>query len=313
MADFIFRLDLKREKKETDGQDGVYIRKNENLAEQEGILHDQDILSRPSEDNILDWIEKLYRTSRGFEIGTFNPSLVATIIKKQSAKWAGLALGYISGIIAMIHYFIVKVLEKVCPDDRVRGNLLSILVDDLTDKYRDAVERVKFLLHVERIGTPMTLNEYLQENLDKNLEKRYVCLSSDRQDWLSGYFSRERNKHAAKENGTTQHEGNHSIETEKDNPMSSGKHTVQYIHDILHAYYEVASKRFVDNVCMQATDYHLVTRPFTPLKLFSPSLITGLNPEQLDNIAGEDPMVNRKRAQLKNAIEEIETGRKILL
>lgn len=96
-------------------------------------------------------------------------------------------------------------------------------------------------------------------------------------------------------------------------PMSNIKHTVQDIHDILKAYYKVARKRFVDNVCMQATDYHLVTGPETPLKLFSPSLVSGLTPEQLEEIAGEDPTLKWKRRQLKKEIEELEAGRKILL
>ncbi|RJE20390.1 DYNc [Aspergillus sclerotialis] len=77
--------------------------------------------------------------------------------------------------------------------------------------------------------------------------------------------------------------------------MSNTRHTAQYIHDILESYYEIAAKRFVDNVCMQAADY-LVTGPSTPLKLLAPSLITRMTPEQFESIAGEDAMVNRKRS-----------------
>src|SRR3712207_8113944 len=54
----------------------------------------------------------------------------------------------------------------------------------------------------------------------------------------------------------------------------------------LHSYYKVARKRFVDTVCMQATDYHLLTGPTSPLRVFSPSLISNLTTEQLDIIAG---------------------------
>lgn len=64
---------------------------------------------------------------------------------------------------------------------------------------------------------------------------------------------------------------------------------------------------------MQATDYYLVTGPSTPLKVFTPSFITGMTPEQLESLVGEDAMVSRKRAHLKREIEELEAGRKILL
>lgn len=57
-------------------------------------------------------------------MGTFNPALLSAIMKKQSTKWTVLALGYASDVIAMIHNFIVHVLERVCPDGRVRDNLL---------------------------------------------------------------------------------------------------------------------------------------------------------------------------------------------
>jgi hypothetical protein len=96
-------------------------------------------------------------------------------------------------------------------------------------------------------------------------------------------------------------------------PMSNTRHTVHDIHDILESYYKVARKRFVDNVCMQATDYHLVTGPNTPLKLLSPSYILNLAEHQLEDIAGEDPSLKRKRKQLKKEIDDLQQGRKILL
>ncbi|OJJ30575.1 hypothetical protein ASPWEDRAFT_187956 [Aspergillus wentii DTO 134E9] len=245
--------------------EAIKVRKTKDWLELEGILHDPELIPSPSDEGIIAWINKLYRTSRGFEIGTFNSSLLATIMKKQSTKWKRLALVYISDVITMIHIFITEVIEKVCPDDRVRSNILSALMDDLIKKYKNAVEQVEFLLNVEKSGTLMALNDELEKNSFKSRQKR------------------------------------------------ANNTTVQYIHNILKSYYEVASKRFIDNVCMQATDYHLVTGPSTPLKLFVPSFVTGLSNEQLEFLAGEDSMLYRKRAQLKREIEELEKGRKILL
>ena len=93
---------------------------------------------------------------------------------------------------------------------------------------------------------------------------------------------------------------------------SNADHTLYEIYDILRAYYKVARKRFVDNICMQAADYHLVNGPDSPIKVFSPSFIGNLNDEQLEKIAGEDNATRRKRAQLKKDIENLEQGRRIL-
>ena len=93
---------------------------------------------------------------------------------------------------------------------------------------------------------------------------------------------------------------------------SNAEHTVQDIHDILKAYYQVARERFVDNLCMQAADYHVVTGPYSPLKLFSTTFVSGLTGEQLMDIAGEDATMLRKRFALIKEISDLVEGRKIL-
>lgn len=96
-------------------------------------------------------------------------------------------------------------------------------------------------------------------------------------------------------------------------PMNNTDHTVKDLHDILHAYYKVALKRFIDNICMQAADYHLVTGPEAPMKLFSPAWVSSLPEDKLEEIAGEDKSTRRKRRQLWKQIEEPEAGRKGLI
>ena len=88
---------------------------------------------------------------------------------------------------------------------------------------------------------------------------------------------------------------------------------IQDLHDILCAYYKVARKRFVDNVCMQGADYHLIAGPDTPLKVFTPAFVGSLSKEQLESIAGEDLSTRRKRKELRNEIANLEKGRKVLI
>ena len=94
--------------------------------------------------------------------------------------------------------------------------------------------------------------------------------------------------------------------------IENPKHTVQDIHDILEAYYGVARKRFVDNVCMQATDYHLVSGPETPLGVFCPTFVGKLTSSQLEAIAGEDRASIQRRRQLGKQIECLREGKKAL-
>jgi hypothetical protein len=128
----------------------------------------------PPQENIFKWLTKVYETSRGFELGTFGGSILAMTMKTQSAKWEAIAVAYIKDITAMAHAFIRDLLRIVCPDPRVREALMSVLMDELLAKYRAALDFVHFLLHVERTGTPATVNHYFADNL----EKWYVHLSS---------------------------------------------------------------------------------------------------------------------------------------
>jgi hypothetical protein len=98
--------------------------------------------------------------------------------------------------------------------------------------------------------------------------------------------------------------------------QSSGSYVdriVLELHNTLKAYYEVALDRFVDTVCMQAADFFLVTGEESPMSLFSSSFVSGLTEGQLEEIAGEDVGLKRRRTQLKKEIQELEMGRRILV
>lgn len=95
--------------------------------------------------------------------------------------------------------------------------------------------------------------------------------------------------------------------------MSNVANNVQRLHDILKSYYKVAYKRFVDNVCMQAADFHLVRGPDTAVKVFSPAFVSDLTPKQLERIAGEDAVTKRKRADLVRQLENLKKAKNLLV
>lgn len=145
----------------------VPSRKLNSCSDIEDILHDPVQIPNSLEQGILPWIEKLYRESRGFELGTFNSAILSSVLKKQSARWPFLAEGYICDIISMVHIFTSKALKIFCGDQRLGQNILSFLMEDLIEKYQQALSMTDFLLRIEREGTPMTQNHYLNSNLQK--------------------------------------------------------------------------------------------------------------------------------------------------
>ena len=133
----------------------------------EDILAEGESLTLPEEGIILEWLVKLHKESRGLELGTFDPGLLTGAMHAQSERWEKLAYGYLSDIIAYTHTFVVDLIHAVCPDTRVADQLVSFLTDRLVQKYEKAMEQAKFILHVERSNTPLTMNHYFNDNLEK--------------------------------------------------------------------------------------------------------------------------------------------------
>lgn len=73
----------------------------------------------------------------------------------------------------------------------------------------------------------------------------------------------------------------------------------------LNAYYKVALKTFVDNVCRQVIERHLL-RPLP--EIFSPSSVAGYTDDELQSLAGEMPDVVEKRKQLLQQIQNLRAG-----
>lgn len=93
---------------------------------------------------------------------------------------------------------------------------------------------------------------------------------------------------------------------------SNKDHDVRNIHDILHAYYDVARTRFIDNACKQAADFHLVNGPTTPLRVLSAVFVSCLTEEKLEQIAGEDPKVRRQRDKLQKDMRSLIAAMEVL-
>ena len=252
----------------------------------------------PKPDNIFDWIESAYRTSRGFELGTFDPSLLPIIFQEQSKKWDGLALAYISDVIQVIHSFTNDLLSALCPDRRVRLNLWTLITDELLERYQKAISHTHFILDVERKGTPLTTNHYFNDNLQKaRVERLKSALKGQAVEVKFGNEYRDMVKMDAIVSSVQ---------------MGNLEHTVEDIHAILKSYYKVARKRFVDVVCMQAADHFLVTGSESPLRLLTPSFVHRLSLDSLNLIAGEDVVSKRTRNVLIHEIKCLKAGKKLL-
>ena len=149
------------------GSDRKSVRYKKNYTDLEDLMEDSRMIRVPKVFGIKQWLREIYKNSRGFEVGIFGASLLPIAFKEQSANWEALALGFVEDIVSLVHAFTVDLLAGICKDPRARQGLYSVLFDHLTDRYKKSIDHTKFLLTVERSGTPMTTNHYFADNLDK--------------------------------------------------------------------------------------------------------------------------------------------------
>jgi hypothetical protein len=143
------------------------IRLEDDHIDIQDVVQERTKVSKVTKKDILSWLRKEYRESRGFELGTFDTALLNVVMKEQAAKWRGLALGYISDIISLVHSFILGVLDYITPNSRVREGIRTNILEDMTKMYRNAISQTEFLISVELDGTPATYDPYFNETREK--------------------------------------------------------------------------------------------------------------------------------------------------
>ncbi|ORY65220.1 interferon-induced GTP-binding protein Mx2 [Pseudomassariella vexata] len=248
------------------------------------------------DDDIMEYIELVYNNSRGADLGTFSGSMLAAIFKEQTKNWESITLYHVSRSIILVHQFIVKVIEEVCPDAHVFDTLWNDhILEKLQQTYIRAIDKAKYLLSIEREHLPFTLNHYFNDNLQKLQGERLVSLMKN----LG--ISDDTGAHL-----TWPQVGN--LSANKGNP----EHVREYIHDVLYSYYKVALKRFVDVVCQQAVFYYLLRGQESPLQIFKYELVNEFSDEELENIAGESASVKAQRAKLDRDIKDFEEAMRVL-
>ena len=267
------------------------------------ILHLDLHISLIKRYDILSWIETEYRKARGYSLEVMDPNILPMLWQKQSSNWQGITLSFMNDIIVYVHDFIGRLLHHVCPDSKVRSGLLAFIMDDLLAKYGAAIKHVEFILRVERHGTLLTKNHYFGDTLSKMRNDRFVK-AMKKLEFLAKPASSKSildTVYAVPVSGMTSALSQSNLE-----------HAVDDIHTVLNAYYKVTMKCFIDTVVKQGADYYLLTSDESPLKILTPLFISSMTPEQLDEIAGEDLVTKRERQELKEEIQALEQGKKLL-
>ncbi|KAI0392042.1 hypothetical protein F5Y17DRAFT_381299 [Xylariaceae sp. FL0594] len=96
----------------------------QDYPELEEIMSPRDkVPEATSEDGIMDYVEAVYKASRGQELGTFGDHILHTLFKEQSKKWNDITLRHMDVIVFYVHRFVSETIKCLCLDRKVHERL----------------------------------------------------------------------------------------------------------------------------------------------------------------------------------------------
>ncbi|KAK8008225.1 Interferon-induced GTP-binding protein Mx, partial [Apiospora marii] len=232
----------------------------------------------------------IYTHTRGRELpGSYNYVLQAELFREQSSPWESLAHSHIRKVFTTTTQWVTDAAAKVVPETAIRREIISIYHRWLGSTEARADDELRKLLADEK-RYPITYNHYYTDNIQK--ARRDALIEPVKEALLS-----------------TLQDGRHSIY------RSTGEYTKsmevvrsQVIVDMdeqacsealicLNAYYKVAMKTFVDNICRQVVERHIRDR--LP-DVFNPSIVAQFSDEKILLLGSESEAQQRMRDGLTN-------------
>ncbi|RDL37655.1 p-loop containing nucleoside triphosphate hydrolase [Venustampulla echinocandica] len=264
-------------------------------------------------DEALDWVGKALTRNRGKElIGNFNPLLIGELFWEQSERWNQLAIEHLEAVSAVCTKFLKTLLQDKCPED-VKRRIWGAKIQDALKTRHQAAMRELSLLMKDHQNYPINYNHYYTDTITKRRQARQKAALSK---LIKGATS-SRTSSPYDDDDDDDDEGRTIVNVDVEKVLSSYAQTIdpdmdnyssEEVLDCLFAIYKVSQKTFVANVTMQVVERHIV-RGLE--KIFSPVLVSNLDPKEAEDLASEPASARRKREYLEDQIKKLEEGREI--
>lgn len=242
---------------------------------------------RGDEENIYDWIRRVYLESRGSELpGTVNPTVLENMFRQQSKQWNDIAIKHVADIESIISRFNKAVFQDNFYEDTLRDKLEHRNNVPFRKATQDAAIQLASILADEREGILQTVNHYFADTLSATRQDRVL----------------KRLQKLGVKDGCEVKDLKYIV---SNTHLSNEDQAVNDIHDILKAYYKVALKRFTDNIVIQVVERYYV-RPGGPIKSISAEYIGGLSDADLAHLAAENYATSTSRNDVNAKLERLE-------
>ncbi|KPM44532.1 hypothetical protein AK830_g1994 [Neonectria ditissima] len=249
-------------------------------------------------EEFIEKIIKLMERSRGRELpGLFHPMIVSDLFKEQSSPWEKIARAHVNKVWNSARDFL-KLLIAHAADPSTVNIMMEIVVEPKLDAFLASLkEKTTGLLKQHQDGHPITYNQALVKKIEEIQTQRQKLLVK---------------KIVEKKFGETWPGVEEPISREEFYESLMKLITIDMPHytaslalDYVEAYYEVALRRFLDDVSVEVIETILVSKLG---HILEPLTIAMMSDSQVTRIAGETSESRAIREKLQEKLRVLTSG-----
>ncbi|KAI8963162.1 P-loop containing nucleoside triphosphate hydrolase protein [Daldinia sp. FL1419] len=252
----------------------------------------------------LEIVKELMVECRGRELpGTFNPLVVGDLFSRQCKPWELITQNLVEQIHEAAASTFNLIVREIC-DNNTKTRLMKYHIQPALHRLRgDLKDKVDELLEPHLSIHPITYNDYLTETVQE--------IQTERHDREFDKLSLQACKYTTK---TAPEQANINLcnlllHLQKGTRPDVEEYSSSLAADVAAAYYQVALKKFIDDVSVNAIETCLIQ--CLP-SVFSPDVVWDLSDEEVEKLGSEDDETVRERAELAKKLTILETGLKDL-
>ncbi|KAI0004030.1 P-loop containing nucleoside triphosphate hydrolase protein [Xylariaceae sp. FL0662B] len=254
----------------------------------------------------LEEVKDLMVECRGRELpGTYNPLVVGDMFSRQCKPWEPIT----QNLVEQIHEAAAKTFNKVVSDivdENTRSRLMKGHIQPALYRLRqDLKVKVDELLQPHLSIHPITYNDYLTDTVQKIQTERHDRHFDELSQMLCGMTSK-----SAPENTKCDIKLKRLLEGLKSGTRPDvEEYSASLAADVAAAYYQVALKKFTDDISVNAVEAYLIQR--LP-DVFCPDVVWDLTDQEVERLGSEDDSTVNERMELTKKLGVLEEGLKDL-
>ncbi|KAI0858430.1 dynamin family protein [Xylaria cubensis] len=269
------------------------------------VKHKKTRAGRPvpiTREDFISHAMTLLRRTKARELpNLFNPMVVADLFHEQSAPWNSIVNNHVRGAWDAAETFLKLVISSISDSTTSTALMAEVFEPALEKLISEANTKTTELLNAHRSIHPITYTKEYSEAILKIWDKRRREESAS---VVKEYFDVDTITGWVKIDNVYELEKLVNKLAERKEPDVERIAASEAL-DCMHAYYNVAMKRFLDDVSVEVVEERLLA---VLDDILSPVKVFGMSPELVATIAGEPREVRAKRKKLTKQLDVLQKG-----